>query len=69
MYVQCLISMVIFFTYDNLCISAKMFLYTGHFNVIQEKINCKSYYKTLIEKKNYTMKHFDLNGKYITLIR
>lgn len=62
MYVQCLISMVIFFTYDNLCISAKMFLYTGHFNVIQEKINCNPIIKHLLKKKLY-MKHFDLNGK------
>lgn len=50
MYVQCLISMVIFFTYDNLCISAKnVSLYRGHFNVIQEKINCNPIIKPLLK--------------------
>lgn len=50
-----------------ICVSLpKMFLYTGHFNVIQEKINCNPIIKHLLKRKkttNYTMIHFDLNGK------
>lgn len=51
MYVQCLISMVIFFTYDNLCISAKNVSLYRTFLCDTGKYKLLSYYKTFIEKK------------------